>query len=96
MLSKIRRSFFRTSKNICVSAGLVAAMANAAELTTAHITIPDGFEIEVVAAPPLVGFPMMGCFDERGRLFLAEAGGTNAVDEILQELRPNFARTSFA
>ncbi len=59
---------------------------------TSHITISEGFEIEVVAAPPLVGFPMMGCFDERGRLFIAEAGGTNANDEVLQILRPNFIR----
>src|SRR5688572_18385848 len=78
-----------------VSAALIflsSLQLHAADSLTSGITVPDGFEIEVVAAPPLVGFPMMGCFDERGRLFLAEAGGTNAVDEILQELRPNFIR----
>jgi len=39
--------------------------------------LPPGFVIEKVAAPPLVEHPMMACFDERGRLFIAESAGQN-------------------
>lgn len=93
MLSQFIGLFLRTAKyGLIASAISIVVSTNAAESPTAKITVPDGFEIEVVAAPPLVGFPMMGCFDERGRLFLAEAAGTNAVDEILREIRPNFIR----
>ena len=89
-----RFKFSRLCKScLLVSTLMVTVGGNAVPSShTSHITVPDGFEIEVAAAPPLVGFPMMGCFDERGRLFIAEAGGTNAVDEILQQLRPNFIR----
>ncbi len=59
---------------------------------TSKITVPEGFELEVAAAPPLVGFPMMGCFDERGRLFLAESAGLNMGIEELENATPNFIR----
>lgn len=56
------------------------------------ITVPDGFTVEIAAEAPLVGHPMMACFDERGRLFIAEAAGTNATIDILEEIKPNFIR----
>jgi putative membrane-bound dehydrogenase-like protein len=60
--------------------------------TPPPITVPDGFSIELVAAPPLVGHPMMACFDERGRLFVAESAGLNMNNEELEKARPNFIR----
>ena len=39
--------------------------------------VPEGFTIELVADAPLVEHPMLGCFDERGRLFVCESAGTN-------------------
>jgi len=39
------------------------------------ITVPGGYTIELAAAPPLVKHPMMAGFDDRGRLFVAEAAG---------------------
>ena len=36
---------------------------------------PDGFEIELVAGPPLVNRPIMADFDEQGRLYVADSAG---------------------
>ena len=56
------------------------------------MTVPAGFTVELAAAPPLVGYPMMACFDERGRLFIAESAGFNLDEKQLAERRPNFIR----
>ena len=56
------------------------------------ITVPEGFRVELAAAAPLVRHPMMGCFDDRGRLFLAESGGRNLNEVQLDEQRPNSIR----
>jgi len=37
--------------------------------------LADGFSVELVAAEPLVGDPVDACFDEFGRMFLAEMHG---------------------
>jgi putative heme-binding domain-containing protein len=39
--------------------------------------VPPGFVVEKVAGPPLVRYPLFACFDDRGRLFVAEGTGTN-------------------
>ncbi|HZK80116.1 MAG TPA: hypothetical protein VFC46_03595, partial [Humisphaera sp.] len=49
------------------------------------IHVPPGFTVEVVAAPPLIEHPMMVCFDENGRLFVAESAGlNNKADTLLR------------
>ena len=63
---------------------------NAADVS--HFSLPDGFEIEVAAQPPLVKYPMQGAFDERGRLFLCESAGLNMKEAGLLEKLPNFIR----
>src|SRR3954466_5803573 len=51
-----------------------------------HFTLPDGFEIELVAGPPLVNRPIMGDFDERGRFYVADSAGVgDKVEKQLQE-----------
>src|SRR5687767_14376655 len=40
-------------------------------------TLPEGFEIEQVAGPPLTKRPIAAAFDDNGRLFVTEASGTN-------------------
>ena len=56
------------------------------------LRVPDGFIVERVAASPLVEHPMMAGFDERGRLFVAEAAGLNLkADQLLKDL-PNRIR----
>src|SRR6476660_6977367 len=49
------------------------------------LTVPDGFEIERVAAPPLVDRPIYGSFDEQGRLYVVDSSGSN--DKPDQQLK---------
>ena len=56
------------------------------------IFIPDGFELEVAAAPPLVKHPMMACFDDRGRLFISETDGRNLEGPALEAEETRFIR----
>ncbi len=43
---------------------------------------PPGFVVELVAGEPDVVFPMFACFDERGRLFVAESSGLDLYAEL--------------
>ncbi len=54
--------------------------------------LPKGYVAEVVAAPPLVEHPMMVSFDDRGRLFVAEASGVNLNKSELETALPNYVR----
>lgn len=58
----------------------------------AKLEVPPGLEVELVAAPPLVRHPLMGCFDDRGRLYLAESAGLNLRPDDLEQQLPNFVR----
>ena len=49
-----------------------------------HISIPDGFEIELAAGPPLVERPMIVDADDQGRLYVAESSGSN--DDVRKQL----------
>jgi len=71
---------------------LIAQSVYAAEFQPPPLQVPDGFTIELVAAPPLVKYPMMACFDERGRLFIAESHGENLNKEQLLAKRHRFIR----
>ena len=56
------------------------AFSAARERTTIadHVlTVPDGFEVEQVAGPPLVDRPIVGDFDDEGRLYVADSSGSN-------------------
>lgn len=63
--------------------------AEAADNVTALPRVPKGFSIEQVAASSLVKHPMMGGFDDRGRLFVAASAGKNLrANDLLKEF-PN-------
>lgn len=62
------------------------------EFTPPPIEVPAGFTVELVAGPPLVKYPMMAAFDERGRLFIAESDGQNLGKDALLEQQPRFVR----
>jgi putative membrane-bound dehydrogenase-like protein len=53
------------------------ASAGEFKFGTRTITVPDGFEVELVAGPPLVERPVAGDFDEQGRLYVADSSGCN-------------------
>jgi putative membrane-bound dehydrogenase-like protein len=65
---------------------LLLKPARAAEVAlNGHVfTLPDGFEIELIAAPPLVNRPITGAFDERGRLYVSDSSGSN--DPVKKQL----------
>jgi putative membrane-bound dehydrogenase-like protein len=58
----------------------------------APVRVPDGFTVEIVAAPPLVEHPLMAGFDDRGRLYVAESAGENLEAKELMEKNPNYIR----
>ena len=53
------------------------------------LTVPEGFEVELVAGPPLVNRPISADFDEQGRLYVTDSSGSN--DKVLKQLedKPN-------
>ncbi|MCP5518856.1 MAG: HEAT repeat domain-containing protein [Verrucomicrobiales bacterium] len=67
------------------SATAAAAFGAEFRLGEHTFTLPDGFEIELVAGPPLVDRPMMADFDDAGRLYVADSSGSNdPVNEQLE------------
>lgn len=60
--------------------------------TPATLNVPDGYTVELAAAPPLVTHPTMACFDDRGRLFVCENAGVNLSAAELEEQLPNSIR----
>ena len=71
-------------------AGSVVANDDLAEPVS--IRVPAGFVVEQVAAPPLVNYPMLGAFDDEGRLFVCESAGLNLDANQLLDQLPNFVR----
>jgi hypothetical protein len=49
------------------------------------IRVPSGFKVELAACPELTSYPMMGTFDDRGRLFIAESSGNPLNDNQMKE-----------
>jgi putative membrane-bound dehydrogenase-like protein len=52
-------------------------------------TLPEGFEIEQVAGPPLVNRPITADFDEHGRLYVSDSSGSNEKVEEQLKKRPH-------
>ncbi|MBI3465046.1 MAG: c-type cytochrome [Planctomycetes bacterium] len=61
-----------------------AAAAGETNLNGHVFTLPDGFEIQLVAGPPLVERPISADFDELGRLYVSDSSGSN--DPVKQQL----------
>ena len=68
------------------------APRSSAEFKPPVIKVPDGFTVEMVAAPPLVQHPVMAGFDDRGRLFVAENAGVNLKKAELEKQKPSSLR----
>lgn len=51
--------------------------------------VPEEFSIELVAGPPLIERPIVGAFDDDGRLYVAESSGSNDPVEKQLEERPH-------
>jgi putative heme-binding domain-containing protein len=73
----------------CLSGGRPESAKKAA---SPRFTLPPGFVIEKVAGPPLVKYPLFACFDDRGRLFVAEGTGTNLPGPELLKLKKQLGK----
>ena len=51
--------------------------------------LPEGYKLELAAAAPLVTHPIMGCLDDKGRLFVGDAVGVNWNKAQLDANPPN-------
>ena len=51
--------------------------------------LPEGYTLTVAAASPLVTHPIMGCVDDRGRLYVGDAVGVNWNKAQLEKNPPN-------
>ncbi len=49
--------------------------------------LPAGMTIEKVAGAPLIQYPLFACFDDEGRLYVAEGTGTNLPGSELVKLK---------
>src|SRR5437016_1921864 len=58
-----------------------AAPTSATPTGLAAIHVPPGFKVEKVAGAGLVNYPMMGTFDDRGRLLLCESSGNTLTTD---------------
>src|SRR5207302_5885635 len=61
----------------------VALAANGAQFKFGAytLTVPEGFEVELVAGSPLVERPISGSFDEQGRLYVTDSSGSSEKGE---------------
>jgi putative membrane-bound dehydrogenase-like protein len=53
------------------------------------LTVPEGFEVQRVAGPPLVDRPIEADFDEQGRLYVTDSSGSNGKPDKQLELKPH-------
>ena len=53
------------------------------------LTVAEGFQVELVAGPPLVERPISIDFDEQGRLYVTESSGSNDPVEQQLEQKPH-------
>src|SRR6266481_989922 len=53
------------------------------------LTVPDGFEVELVGHTPLVDRPISASFDEQGRLYVTDSSGSNDKPDQQLEEKPH-------
>lgn len=71
---------------------LVFSIAIPSVLHAQDFKLADGLRAEPATTPGLVEHPMMGAFDDEGRLFLAESTGVNLKKEELLADPPHYIR----
>src|SRR5438093_13199533 len=74
-----------------VAISLIAPPAFAAQFKFPNqtFTVPDGFEVELVAGPPLVERPVSADFDEQGRHYVTDSSGSNEKVQKQLEDKPH-------
>ncbi|WP_406694042.1 PVC-type heme-binding CxxCH protein [Singulisphaera sp. Ch08] len=69
---------------LLLCAWLSAATAGEFKLNGRTFTLADGFEMELIAGPPLVDRPITADFDEEGRLYVSDSSGSN--DPVVKQV----------
>src|SRR5438309_5626310 len=71
--------------------GLIPLAGETAQFkfATQTLTVPQGFEVELVAGPPMVERPVSASFDEQGRLYVTDSSGSNDKPDKQLEERPH-------
>src|SRR5258708_38432248 len=81
------------NKSACILLLAVTPFASAraaqSKFPNHTFTLPDGFEGELVAGPPLVERPIVADFDEQGRLYVADSSGSNDKLEKQVKYKPH-------
>ncbi|CAN5228850.1 hypothetical protein BH23VER1_BH23VER1_06800 [soil metagenome] len=74
-----------------LSVALAAGRVGAGDFSFGELvlSVPEGFAVERVAAPPMVVYPICADFDNAGRLYVAESSGSNAKVEDQLEEKPH-------
>ena len=90
----MKRSALAILATLLASAYLAAAEPPSAKTHEVRLnghtfTLPEGFEIELVAGPPLVNRPIVADFDEDGRLYVADSSGSNDPVKVQLEKKPH-------
>ena len=66
-----------------------AAPAASFKFPTQTLTVPDGFSIELVAAPPMVNRPISIAYDPQGRLYATDSSGLSERADKQMEQKPH-------
>jgi putative membrane-bound dehydrogenase-like protein len=64
---------------------LAAESTHSVPLNGQTFTLPVGFEIDLVAGPPLVERPIVAAFDDQGRLYVCDSSGSN--DRVAEQVK---------
>jgi putative membrane-bound dehydrogenase-like protein len=80
----------------CLRPGLILSLLAAPALSGAQfkfpgqtLSVPDGFEVELVAGPPLVDRPIAVDFDEEGHLYVSDSSGSNEKSDKQLQTKPH-------
>ncbi|HEY3131678.1 MAG TPA: PVC-type heme-binding CxxCH protein [Acidobacteriota bacterium] len=83
---KFRTTFFLASALVSLIALRLFPSAGANDVRFSFgLKVPDGFEVDRVAGPPLVERPIAASFDEEGRLYVTDSSGSN--DDVEKQAR---------
>ena len=74
----------KTKWLIFLAAATVALTTNAAQFKFLHhtFTVPDGYELDLIARTPLVDRPISISFDDLGRLYATDSAGMSDKAEM--------------
>jgi putative membrane-bound dehydrogenase-like protein len=84
----------RTSLALLLSAVIAGPLAAAppdapktkqVKLNGHTFTLPEGFDIEIAAGPPLIERPVVADFDEQGRLYVAEVAAVTTKESVAKK-----------